>query len=361
MKFKTLLCSSLLSISPLWAVADTVEESEQQAEKKDTKFAVMPVPVTDDALGAGLGVNAMYIHERAEGATKPSVSFAYAQYTDTKSYMGIVGHDHMFANDAWRAEVYAGYFGLNLKYYGAGGAPLPEPAKYASNSTFLYGSIRKQIIPNLYAGIHALYSGGRANLREDVPDDERKVFNHLMGGNNSAAGFVVSYDTRDNFLAARKGLLVEAKTLHYRKNRDTGKPYHYANVKLNHYIPLGDHVLAYRIGSRNSIGNVPIYQLAHPDIRGFDWNKYKGNAVLQGEVEYRHNFNETWGGVVFAGAAAIGDSIDKLFGKESRLIPSAGIGARYTLNREEGLVIGADIATSEGNGTTFYLRFGEAF
>ncbi len=47
------------------------ESVETSDELPDRKFAAFPVPITDDALGLGLGVNAMYLHERAEGAKKP--------------------------------------------------------------------------------------------------------------------------------------------------------------------------------------------------------------------------------------------------------------------------------------------------
>jgi outer membrane translocation and assembly module TamA len=99
-----------------------------------------------------------------------------------------------------------------------------------------------------------------------------------------------------------------------------------------------------------------------PDLRGADWNKYRGSSVYQAEVEYRHKFSTLWSGVAFAGAAVVRNE-DRQFANsvKSEVIPSAGIGVRYLLNAKERFTVGVDAAVSKMGNTSFYIRFGEAF
>lgn len=328
----------------------------------DRKFAAFPVPITDDALGVGLGVNAMYLHDRAEGATNPSTSMFYGQYTDSDSGMAIVGHEHVFAYDAWRAGFYAGHFSLNLKYTGRVGMQLPKAVQYSTYSNFVYGEVRKQIIDDLYFGVQGLWSGGDASLNENTDPAIKKAFEQEMSGSNHALGFLMTYDSRDNMMGATNGLNVDLSTLHYSKDRNTGKPFHRLDAEVSQYFPIGDDVLAYRVIGKEMLGETPEYEFVTPDLRGADWNKYRGSAVYQAEIEYRRKFTQLWSGVAFAGAAMVRNDDRHLANSvKSEVIPSAGIGVRYLLNAKERFSIGVDAAVSKMGNTSFYIRFGEAF
>ncbi|MBY6195893.1 hypothetical protein [Vibrio hangzhouensis] len=328
----------------------------------DRKFAAFPVPITDDALGVGLGVNAMYLHDRAEGASNPSTSMFYGQYTDSDSGMAIVGHEHVFAHDAWRAGFYAGHFSLNLKYTGRVGMQLPKAAQYSTYSNFVYGEVRKQIIDDLYFGVQGLWSGGDASLNENTDPAIKKAFEQEMSGSNHALGFLMTYDSRDNMMGATTGLNVDLSTLHYSKDRNTGKPFHRLDAEVSQYFPIGDDVLAYRVIGKEMLGETPEYEFVTPDLRGADWNKYRGSTVYQAEIEYRHKFTQLWSGVAFAGAAMVRNDDRHLANSvKSEVIPSAGIGVRYLLNAKERFSIGVDAAVSKMGNTSFYIRFGEAF
>ncbi|MGF1751162.1 hypothetical protein [Vibrio cionasavignyae] len=328
----------------------------------DRKFAAFPVPITDDALGVGLGVNAMYLHDRAEGATNPSTSMFYGQYTDSGSGMAIVGHEHVFAHDAWRAGFWAGHFSLNLKYTGRVGMQLPKAAKYSSYSNFVYGEVRKQIIDDLYFGVQGLWSGGNADLKEKATAEEKREFERQMSGNNSAVGFLMTYDSRDNMMGASQGLNVDLSTLHYSKDSRTGKRFDRLDAEISQYFPVGEDVFAYRVIGKEMLGDTPEYEFVTPDLRGADWNKYRGSAMYQAEVEYRRKFSTLWSGVAFAGVAMVKNEYKGAsYSVKSDVIPSAGVGVRYLLNAKERFSIGADVAVSKMGNTSFYIRFGEAF
>lgn len=361
MHFKPSLCAlaALASLSHIHA-AESVHSAN--TDEPDSRFVILPVPVTDDTLGTGLGLNALYLHDRADGADNPSMSFAYAQYTDSDSSMIILGHEHIFANEDWRAEFYAGLFELNMRHYGFGSAPLPSPVKYASHSQFLYGGLRKKIFENFYVGGHAFWSGGSSALGEDATDEDQFLFEQVMGGSNSALGLLVTYDTRDNIMNPSSGFNLDLSTFHFGKNRLTGNHYHHLEVAFSHYIPVQNkNTIAYKVASINALGDTPLYELPMPELRGFDGNKYKAKNIVQGEVEYRYSFNETWGAVAFAGASISANQFSKLADSDSLFAPMGGLGLRYLVNKEEGLNVSADLATSKDNAISLYLRFGESF
>jgi hypothetical protein len=341
---------------------ESTVKKEAQAPIPDRKFAAFPVPITDDALGIGLGVNAMYLHDREEGATNPSTSMFYGQYTDSGSGMAIVGHEHIFAHDAWRAGFYAGHFSLNLKYTGRIGMQLPKAAQYSSYSNFVYGEVRKQIVENLYFGVQGLWSGGDAKLNDKTDPAIKKAFEDHMSGSNHALGLLMTYDTRDNMMGATEGLNVDLSTLHYSKDKKTGKSFDRFDAEVSQYFPIGDDVLAYRVIGKEMVGETPEYEFVTPNLRGADWNKYRGSSLYQAEIEYRHRFTPLWSGVAFAGAAVISnDQNQPQHSVQSEVIPSAGIGVRYLLNAKERFTVGMDAAVSKMGNTSFYIRFGEAF
>ncbi|MFA0439719.1 hypothetical protein BCU70_18695 [Vibrio sp. 10N.286.49.C2] len=347
-------------------LVETEPQSEDITEADeplpDRKFAAFPVPITDDALGVGLGVNAMYLHDRAEGAKNPSTSMFYGQYTDSGSGMAIIGHEHVFAYDAWRAGFWAGHFGLNLKYTGRVGMQLPKAAQYSSYSNFVYGEVRKELVDNLYFGVQGLWSGGDAELKENATAEEKKEFERQMSGHNGAVGLLMTYDSRDNMLGATQGLNLDLSTLHYSKDSRTGKRFDRYDAEMSQYFPVGDDVFAYRVIGKEIVGDAPENEFVTPDLRGVDWNKYRGTSTYQAEIEYRHKFSTLWSGVAFAGAAIVENEDRHLSNSvKSEVIPSAGVGVRYLLNAKERFSIGADVAVSKMGNTSFYIRFGEAF
>ncbi|MCJ2376969.1 hypothetical protein LNL84_08990 [Vibrio sp. ZSDZ34] len=341
---------------------EPTEQEEARDPIPDSQFAAFPVPITDDALGIGLGVNAMYLHDREEGASNPSTSMFYGQYTDSGSGMAIVGHEHIFAHDAWRAGFYAGHFSLNLKYTGRIGMQLPKAAQYSSYSNFVYAEARKQIVQDLYLGVQGLWSGGDAKLNDKTDPAIKKAFEDHMSGSNHAVGLLMTYDTRDSMMGATQGLNVDLSTLHYSTDNKTGKSFDRFDAEVSQYFPIGDDVLAYRVIGKEMLGETPEYEFVTPNLRGADWNKYRGSALYQAEIEYRHRFTSLWSGVAFAGAAVISnDQNQPHHSVQSEVIPSAGIGVRYLLNAKERFTVGVDAAVSKMGNTSFYIRFGEAF
>ncbi|PMJ92254.1 BamA/TamA family outer membrane protein [Vibrio sp. 10N.261.55.A7] len=351
---------------------DAASVSEQQNIDTNTedsslwgrKFAILPAPVTDDALGNGLSLTAMYIHDRAAGTENPSISFAYGQYTDTQSGMLVLGHEHIFSHDEWRAGIYGGHFELNLNHYGSIGFVLPKPIKYTNGSSFTYGTVKKQIVEDLYVGLHGVWSGGSAKVANDPPlsPEMKNEFEQRMSGSSTAAGFLMTYDTRDKMMGATEGVKLDVSTMHY-EDRNSGKPYHRIDADFSQFFPVADNnVFAYRLITEHLIGNVPDYEMVAPELRGVDWNKARGQSVYQAEVEYRHQITEKWSGVAFAGAAYVQSKKSSVQPKgASEIIPSTGVGIRYMLDPTERFSVGADVAVSKDGHTSYYIRFGEAF
>jgi outer membrane protein assembly factor BamA len=211
----------------------------------------------------------------------------YGQYTDSGSGMAIVGHEHIFAHDAWRAGFYAGHFSLNLKYTGRIGMQLPKAAQYSSYSNFVYGEVRKQIVENLYFGVQGLWSGGDAKLNDKTDPAIKKAFEDHMSGSNHALGLLMTYDTRDNMMGATEGLNVDLSTLHYSKDKKTGKSFDRFDAEVSQYFPIGDDVLAYRVIGKEMVGETPEYEFVTPNLRGADWNKYRGSSLYQAGVVWR--------------------------------------------------------------------------
>ncbi|USD67074.1 outer membrane protein assembly factor [Vibrio sp. SCSIO 43136] len=372
MKYITPLVVPLIVTTSVYASAANPESDEQhnldqKVEETQslwgTKFAVLPQPITDPALGRGIGLTALYIHDRAEGATNPSTSFAYGQWTDTNSGVAVVGHEHNSAFDEWRGAAYLGYIGLNLTHYGHAGAAAKKPLRYTNNAKFFYGNLKKRLIENLYFGVQGMWSGGNAVTKNDkhYTEQDRARFEEAMSGTNSALGLILSYDKRDNMMSAREGYMTEISSMHY-EARETGKPYHRVDAEFSQFIPVADKdVFAYKAMTAHLLGSVPSYEMVTPELRGIDWNKSRGTSVYQLEAEYRHAIDEKWTGVAFAGAAYVETQFDAKQKAASEWIPAGGIGVRYMMEPTERFSIGFDYAITKGGESNYYIRFGEAF
>ncbi|MEH6453742.1 MAG: hypothetical protein V7782_11970 [Psychromonas sp.] len=359
----TILASALLACSVMVQADQATKSPEVEVEEEksglfDSKLGVIPAPVIDDVLGNGVQLMVMYLHDKAEGARDPSTTFAFGQYTDSDSSVIILGHEHVFAHDEWRASLVAGRFDLNMDYHGPVGSRLPSAVKYASNGNFIFSEVRKKIVDNLYFGVQGIWSSNKANLKADATDAERNAFEDALTGSSTAGGFLVTYDTRDNGMAARQGVNVDVRSMHYTDDK-TDKPYHRLEAEFSQYFAITEsNTIAYRLITEHLVGNVPGGEFVSPELRGVNWNKYRGTSVYQGEIELRHQFNPKWAGVAFAGLAHVEH---KEIADSGRMTPAAGIGIRYLIDPVERFSIGADIAVDKDGHNTFYLRFGEAF
>ena len=120
-------------------------------------------------------------------------------------------------------------------------------------------------------------------------------------------------------------------------------------------------VLAGRIRGEFGLGDVSFNQeviIGRVDLRGYNDGKYRGEAILSAQGEYRWNFHKKFGAVGFAGISTLTGSINDDF--NWKLYPSIGTGIRYNFFKKSKINIGLDLAVGKED-WGLYFRIGEAF
>ena len=94
------------------------------------------------------------------------------------------------------------------------------------------------------------------------------------------------------------------------------------------------------------------------DLRGCIGGRYRDQVMFTAQAEYRWQFYKKWGVVAFAGVGGVDEDLGG-FDFENPL-PSAGVGLRFMLSKENRLNLGVDYAVGKDS-DAWYFSVGESF
>lgn len=241
----------------------------------------------------------------------------------------------------------------------------------------LYETVFKRLRPSLFAGAGLLVDN-RYDL--DSPGDSTvlQIFTHYPYGTgateqSTSVGFSVNllYDTRRNTEDPLPGCYVH---LAYRFNpawAGTSNPWRSLYAEMRKYLPFSHirqdmlAIWTFYWSALNS--HAPYFDL--PSIgwdpyqqrsgRGFPQNRYRGNSLLDFELEYRRGITSDGllGFVLFANANSVTDAAA---GRFTYLHSAVGAGLRIKFNKRSGSNISLDFGHSRSF-TGIYLNLGETF
>lgn len=189
------------------------------------------------------------------------------------------------------------------------------------------------------------------------------------------------YDTRDSTISAYHGLFLSGSVRAYPKALGSSQDATSVQGEARTYLSLSRevprNVLAFWLmGSGVTSGHLPY--LALPSIgwdfanrtgRGYVQGRFRGDAELYGEVEWRYRITRDGllGGTVFLNASTFsrpavnvpGFSQDRetLF---ATVRPAVGAGLRFMMNREARNTVTLDLAAGQDS-VAIYFGAGEAF
>ena len=193
---------------------------------------------------------------------------------------------------------------------------------------------------------------------------------------NTGAGLVFQFDTRDVAANAWKGTYLNVQSVWYGKWLSGDNTYQVYDIDYRQYKQLSRPgiTLAWTGRTRLSYGDVPWAELSmigsSTDLRGYRQGRYRNKAMIYGIVEYRHQFlNEKRKGgisrhgyVGWVGVGSVGDNLKGL----NDWLPNWGVG--YRCEVQPRMSVRGDIGfgkefLSSGNKfvPSVYFSFTEAF
>lgn len=361
---------------PCLALADTGAASTQvmdqtekavasDDEKSGRSFVVLPIPLSNPALGSGLVVAGVAFYQ-PEGSPRPWISGAGVLWTDNGSRGAGIFQKSYLQGDRYRVSAFLGGADLNLKFYGVGaldaGRDFSIPIKQEGRALQVDGY--RKLRENLYVGLRLRTAEITTSLRfeGDIPDflEEHPL---EAQADISGPGLLAQYDSRDSELWPTTG---SYGNLEAQWSLDAfGSDYDYDRQVLsyNRYLSLSPSgVLALRGTLCRSGDGAPFFDLclfgASNDLRGYESGQYRDHAMAAVQAEYRWKFASRWGAVFFAGVGGVAPSVGDL--AEARTLPAGGVGLRFRASKSYPVNISVDYAVGRDS-EAVYFYIGEAF
>jgi outer membrane protein assembly factor BamA len=367
-----------LAFLPAGAAADPThgastrigDPTEQAGKAKDAKstasFVAMPIPLSDPAIGTGLGVAAMALYNQDKSG-RPWTTGAGGLYTDLESWAAAVFHKSHFAEDRYRLTAAAAYGDFNLDFYGVGvdAGSRGLSVKMEQEGALFLGEFLVRAQPHFYIGARYIAASVNTTIQLpqlaafpdlDLPDIELESM-------ISSLGLSSEYDTRDSEYGPRKGIYASGQWLFSDEAIGSDFDYDRVNLAVNGYVVLdGKTTLAWR-GSVCWAGDgAPFYDICNfgsqNDLRGYPAGQYRDHAMYAVQAELRRPLFWKIGGVAFAGFGEVASGFDELTSDE--ILPAAGFGLRFTASEEYRVNASIDFAVGDAT-SAIYFYIGEAF
>lgn len=388
-RFSTLVISlTLLMLSSIANGASMMDEfidpqdgmfdvSHWLAERKG--FFPVPIIITEPAVGFGLGVGLLFLHDpfsgkTAEGETfdpqsvdeegrliPPSVSALFGAYTDNGTWFVGGAHMGVWKNDTIRYIGALAQASANLKFYGldGGNGASSNGLQFNIEPTIFLQEIKFRIKDsNFFAGVSYLLldSSIEFNFLGSLPIEIPSI---KFDSTSASVSLLLDYDSRDTLFTPSSGLSSGVKASFYREAFGSDNEFEKYKVYAKYFFGLTDSLV---LGLRGDVetlnGDAPFYEYPFISMRGIPAMRYQGETVAVAEAELRWNFTSRWSLILFGGGGKT-ESADFVAATDDTVY-SKGLGFRYFIARRFGAHAGVDIAKGPED-TAVYLTFGQAW
>lgn len=345
---------------------DTIKKDNQ----KKLAFSLLPVPV-DVNSSTGLVVSFLttfYLGEDHQKTKMSQVTFS-PYFSFTKQYVFPIQTYIYTSENKWNFIGDYRYMIYPQLTYGLGEH---ESKKEMSTLDYqqwrFYQFITRKIVGNYRLGVGFLFDNYQNISEESYIDEETDYFKYMNGNysDESSFGFAVQglYDSRKNIINPEQGLYVEAD-LRINTSGVEGDKWQslYIDARKYHSFSKTKHrVWASRAFYWSTFGGKPHY-LDLPSIgwdrdgktgRGFTKNRYRSNALIYFETEYRTDIsrNGFFGAVFFTNISSVSKLDTYDFKKWN---PAVGTGIRIKWNKRNGSNLALDYGISKND---WSLRLG---
>lgn len=344
------------------------EKKEAKKEKKKEKgwdWVLVPLPISNPTIGTGLGAVGTILYKLDERSPASSTGLA-GLYTDSKTWAGGISQTTYFKEDRYRANGLLGLYNINIDFYGIGNVSgnRDEPIPINQRGGYFEPEFLVRIRENIYLGAQYRFIKMDTSLnRGEDTETGQKIPEDQLDSISSGLGLIFNYDSRDNKYSPYRGTFFEFTTNFASDAIGSNNNYQTYDAAYNYYYSLAKRmVLAYRLRGRFSFGDVPFYDLSlfgtSYDLRGYPGGKYRDRMMLVTQLEYRWQFYWRLGVVAFAGVGQVASELDDF--NSDDLLPSAGVGLRFLVSKENRLNLSIDFAVGKGS-DAIYIYVGEAF
>ena len=356
----------------------SLDAGKYLAEKK----GVLPVPIiiTEPAVGYGLGVAAVFLHDPLAGKTEPgkefepnpdeagklkppSASALFGAYTENNTLFVGGAHRGIWKDDTIRYTGALLEANVNMKFYGldsGNGGLGNNPLQFNTKGTFLLQDITFRIKESdFFAGFKYTYLTTRNTFDTSSLLPGSGLPDVKFDSTSAGLGLLLQYERLDNTVTPGKGLRAEISMTDYGETWGGDSDFNKYRGLANFWIPASTNwVLGFRVDAEAIDGDdAPFYEYPFINMRGVPMMRYQGEETFVGEAEVRWDFTPRWSAIGFVGAGAA--KSDRGNGDDETVV-SKGIGFRYLMARRFGMRAGIDVAWGPED-VAWYLQIGYAW
>jgi hypothetical protein len=350
--------------------------AEENAEDDDDKsgggnFLVLPVFITEPAIGEGLGLGLVYFHKDRDPDMSPISTpselgktgkrpnppptatglFAFKTSNGTQGFGA--GHTGTYLNDSLR--VVGALASMEVKtttYLG------DTPFDFDLDGELAYLSIKRQVgASRWFLGASVSYLDGLVDFDVGALPLPPELFNFSLR-DIGLAGIAI-YDSRDDTMMPGSGILIDNALWYHDESLGGDFNYLTYRLKVHWFRPLHERfVLGLRGDVWTSGGRPPFFAEPFVSLRGIPALRYQGETAGVFEMEGRYNISPRWAAVVFGGVGftKTGDlGIDT-----EQDINAYGAGIRFQALKQQNVWLGIDVAQGPEE-IAWYFQMGHAW
>ena len=364
----TSVCLVLLSCSLAFAdksstdtrpgIAPDIREDDTNLKLQRGDFVIVPIPISNPTLDAGLVAGAAYFYPQTKQQKKlqpASVTVAAGMYTSNDSRAFAIAQQNYWNQDKWRFTGAAGGADLRLSLLAPDQTVDGSTIDWRINGNFLFAKIGRRLTGKWYGGVFTRLIDANQSL-EAVTDTD---FDTGSNVNSMGLGVNLEHDSRDMPLNSYSGRHFKVDVLFNDEAIGSNTTYQSYSAAYRSYHRLTDSlVLAWELQGCRRGGVAPLWDACTVKLRGFSATDYLGKVSASGQAEARWQLNERWGLAGFAGAGYVGSSFNNV--REREAIPSYGVGVRFMVLKAKRINLRLDYARSTDS-DAIHVSVGEAF
>jgi len=363
------------------AVADPAQTPEEKPKEEPSKwidpvdgwfdvsrfleephgFLPLAVPITEPALGYGLGGGLVFLHPREEageeGWARPNLTVVGGMWTEDGSEGLFAANSSIWSSGSFHSLIGGGSIHLELDLHGIGDNPAlaASPLEYSLDIDGGVAEGRWRLGKSSYwVASRFVYAQVKADFEgafDPFPGDDEVTI----------AGPALSfrYDSLNNLFTPTRGALSETTVSMFDTAFGGSQDFQLVKQVLVGYTPLNEKLyLGARLMADFSFGDAPFYARPYVQLRGVPALRYQGEHAFSTELELRWQFHERFSLVGFGGGGMAWTEFEDF--EQDQDAYSGGVGVRYKLASKFGLHAGIDVAQGPED-TAIYVQVGSAW
>ena len=348
----------------------TKKQKDDQAKPKKEKrgsLVIAPIPISSPAFGSGLLLITGYVFkvDPNDKESPPSFLGGAGAFTSNGTRGLVLGGRLYLQENKYQTTFAVAKGKVNLDFFGIGRIPgrdaIAVPLQMDGSILFVEGM--RNIGRKIFVGPRYQYRRLGASIDGVPPLGGFEVPAIDIKSNSAALGFHVQRDLRDSTFYPTKGSLFDFTGDFFDQAFGSRREYQSYKIAYNVFRELAPRqILAYRAMGCSANGNVPFYDLClfgfNSDLRGYTTGQFQNRRMFATQAEYRYEWKKRLGFVGFGGIGGVERNWSDF--RTDRLLPAAGLGLRFNLDKKNHINYRIDLAFGR-EGRSLSIGVAEAF